>query len=313
VLAGAACAALAILIVAGILIKVRVKTPDGEAVVVVEVDQAGAEVVVDGGKITVKVPGDNQPVEIKLEPGQHKLRISKAGFEAVARDIEVKAGKSAPIRVRLLPVDPDASAISKAKEVYRQAMKNAGARLLAGFDRELDALAKAKTRADDHLVLIAAVKAEKVRFEKQGRIPWSAPMRLATREYLLAMEINRLQLSKSFDRVIKLNVEKKEPDKVREYESQRTKVLEPELVAIWQYNIGGGLGGPMELFSDGSIGRDKERPPTWTLNGDQIITKWPGPPSPPPGGYWIDTCTLSSRRKKRWQGQTNLGIRNWVN
>ena len=80
------------------------RTVKGEAFVVLEIEQPGAEVFVDGDRISVTVPGDNKPVEIQVEPGQHKLRISKDGFVAVTRDIELKTGKSDAIRVRLEPV-----------------------------------------------------------------------------------------------------------------------------------------------------------------------------------------------------------------
>jgi hypothetical protein len=119
VLAGAACAALAILVLASVIVKALVKSPDGDAVVVVEVDQPGAEVLVDEGKIAVKVPDDNQPVEIKLVPGQHKLRISKDGFEAIAKDLELKAGRSAPIRVRLEPVRARPKDFLQAGSIWR--------------------------------------------------------------------------------------------------------------------------------------------------------------------------------------------------
>jgi hypothetical protein len=105
VAAGAAVLALAVgvWLAAGVIFKVR--TEDGEAFLVLEIDQPGAEVLVDGRKITVNVPGDNKPVEIKVEPGQHKLRVSKDDFVAVAKDIELKTGKSAAIRVWLEPVN----------------------------------------------------------------------------------------------------------------------------------------------------------------------------------------------------------------
>jgi WD40 repeat protein/serine/threonine protein kinase len=86
--------------------KVKVKTSAGEALVVLEIDQPAAEVVVDGTKMTVNVPGDNKPIEIKVDPGQHKLRISKDGFAAVTREIELTVGKSPPIRVALVPLKP---------------------------------------------------------------------------------------------------------------------------------------------------------------------------------------------------------------
>jgi tRNA A-37 threonylcarbamoyl transferase component Bud32 len=80
----------------------RVQTPQGT--IVLEVNQPDADVFVDGQKITVQVPGDDKPFEITAAPGQHRLQISKAGFVAVTREIELKTGKAEPIRVRLDPV-----------------------------------------------------------------------------------------------------------------------------------------------------------------------------------------------------------------
>ena len=89
----------------GVVFKTKVKTPDGEALVVLEIDQPDAEVTVDGQKINVRVLGDNKPVEIQVEPGlPHKLRVRKDGFEVVSRDVEFQSGRSAPIRVRLEPM-----------------------------------------------------------------------------------------------------------------------------------------------------------------------------------------------------------------
>jgi tRNA A-37 threonylcarbamoyl transferase component Bud32 len=85
----------------------RVKTADGQAFVVLEVEQPGAEVQVDGQKITVNVPGDSKPVEISVEPGRrHRLRVSKDGFVAFTDNIELKEGKRSSIKVRLEPIKP---------------------------------------------------------------------------------------------------------------------------------------------------------------------------------------------------------------
>jgi hypothetical protein len=89
-------------LLAGVVFKTKVKTPNGEVYVVLEIDQPDAEVIVDGQKINVHVPGDNKPIEIQVEPGRsHKLRVRKDGFEAVTQDIELKTGKSPPIKIRL--------------------------------------------------------------------------------------------------------------------------------------------------------------------------------------------------------------------
>jgi WD40 repeat protein len=106
-------------LLASVLFRNRVKTADDDAVVVLEVDQPGALVQVDGQDITVHVPGDNQPVEIKAEPGRHRLRISKQGFEVVTREVELKSGKSPPIRVRLEPAPAATASGADPRRSYR--------------------------------------------------------------------------------------------------------------------------------------------------------------------------------------------------
>jgi serine/threonine protein kinase len=106
VCAGAAVLALAatVWIVAGFVLKVT--TDDGKAVVVLEIDQQGVQVVVDGQTIKVDVPGESKPVEIRALPGQHKLRVSKDGFVTFTQDAEFQAGKSALIKAHLEPIAP---------------------------------------------------------------------------------------------------------------------------------------------------------------------------------------------------------------
>jgi serine/threonine protein kinase len=101
VLAGLACAALVLVGLAGIIVTIRLTPPEPETSIVLEIDQPGAEVSVDGNTITVSAPGDDQPIKIAVEPGRHQLRISKADCEVISQDVEVKWGKSKPIKVRL--------------------------------------------------------------------------------------------------------------------------------------------------------------------------------------------------------------------
>jgi WD40 repeat protein/tRNA A-37 threonylcarbamoyl transferase component Bud32 len=109
VLAGAGAAVLALGLGAVLLAAVVIKilTPDGKAYVVLEIDQPGAAVSVDGQQLTVTVPGDDKQFKISVSPGQHRLVISKDGFEARTQEIELKAGGSVTIKVRLEPIKPE--------------------------------------------------------------------------------------------------------------------------------------------------------------------------------------------------------------
>jgi serine/threonine protein kinase len=82
-------------------VAVVVMTPDGGKVLV-EIDQADAEVLVDGKKINVRVPGDMEPIEISVkDEREYTLLVKKGGFEAETRKFTYRTGKGQPIRVRL--------------------------------------------------------------------------------------------------------------------------------------------------------------------------------------------------------------------
>jgi serine/threonine protein kinase/Leucine-rich repeat (LRR) protein len=104
-------AGVATLAVAGLLLSLfvfRVRTKAGT--VVVEVDQPGAEVLVDGGKIKLTAPGDKEPVEIEVDEGKHELKVTKGGFQTATRALTLKAGERPLVRVHLEPLPDPAAA-----------------------------------------------------------------------------------------------------------------------------------------------------------------------------------------------------------
>ena len=89
-----------------VLSVVTLKLTTAAGTLVIDVDQPGAVVSVDDGKITIATPDDKQPFEIRVNKGEHTLQVSKAGFETVTRQFRVKSSGRVLISVQLLPAKP---------------------------------------------------------------------------------------------------------------------------------------------------------------------------------------------------------------
>ena len=91
----------AVIAVLLLTVVLRVKTTAGT--LVVEVDQPGAEVYVDGQRYTLTRPGDKEPIQVEVQEGTRQLKVVKGGFETFTKDFTVKSGDKETIRVRLEP------------------------------------------------------------------------------------------------------------------------------------------------------------------------------------------------------------------
>jgi len=98
--------AVLLLVLLGIVLKVRTK----DGTLVVEVNQPDAEVSVDNGKVTIKTPGDMQPVEIQIPEGKHSLLVKKGGFETFTQEFTIRSGAKETIKAELAPKRAAASA-----------------------------------------------------------------------------------------------------------------------------------------------------------------------------------------------------------
>jgi hypothetical protein len=76
------------------------------AEVAVNVKVDGAEVLVDGAPMAGRAPLE---APLFLEPGSHKLEARLAGFEAVPKIIDFKAGSSTPVTLELVAAAQPAS------------------------------------------------------------------------------------------------------------------------------------------------------------------------------------------------------------
>ncbi len=81
---------------------IRVGTPDG--VIVLENVPDGADVYVDGNKVTVSWPGGGKPIVIRALPGERRIEVKKEGFKTYGESVTVAVEGSEEIVVRLEPL-----------------------------------------------------------------------------------------------------------------------------------------------------------------------------------------------------------------
>jgi len=99
IIAVAVGAALTIVVLLGVVFMFR--TP--EATLVVTVNERDAEITVDDGKVTLKAPGRDRPVEIEVAEGRHTLNVTKGGFQTFTDDFTITPGGREVFDVTLWP------------------------------------------------------------------------------------------------------------------------------------------------------------------------------------------------------------------
>jgi len=93
----------------------KVKTKDG--ILVIEVNEPGAIVFIDGEKVTVTwgdgEKGGHEAV-VNVQPGDHKVRVTKKGFSVAARKLTFKEGDREVFNAELMPAEmPPVAATSQ--------------------------------------------------------------------------------------------------------------------------------------------------------------------------------------------------------
>ena len=97
---GGAVAGLAIL--AAVLFLLRTK--DGTLTVEVNQPDAVVNVLDADGKVEISQPGGKGSISIAVDPGKHRLKVEKDGFQFFAKDFEMESGGTASIKATLEPV-----------------------------------------------------------------------------------------------------------------------------------------------------------------------------------------------------------------
>lgn len=88
---------------------------DTKLMVTVNEPDAVIEVLNQEGKVEVTRKGDTSPIKISIQPGQHRIKVQKDGFELFTDSFEIKSGNTESISAKLVPlkkaVVPAASAV----------------------------------------------------------------------------------------------------------------------------------------------------------------------------------------------------------
>jgi WD40 repeat protein len=127
----------------------RVRTTDG--ILVLTVDEPGAEVIVDGDRVTVTPDKGGQPVEIRVRPGDHDFEIKKNGFSVFGTNLSISDGQHKPLHVtleRLTSTKTDQKAVSANLRQTQVAAENPWLSSLRRQDIPAEAIAAASATGE---------------------------------------------------------------------------------------------------------------------------------------------------------------------
>ncbi len=99
----------AIVLLAGIV--VSLKTKDGTLVVTVSEADADVQVLNEAGQVEITRKGEKGPITIAVDPGKHRLKVTKDGFEFFTQDFSIESGGKQPITAKLVLLEDQPPAV----------------------------------------------------------------------------------------------------------------------------------------------------------------------------------------------------------
>lgn len=105
-----------LVLIAGLVISL--KTKDGTLVVTVNEPDADVQVLNEKGKVEITRKGEKGPITISVDPGKHRLKVQKDGFNLYTKEFEIESGGKKSFTAKLVPVD-DRPAVVKAAPMDR--------------------------------------------------------------------------------------------------------------------------------------------------------------------------------------------------
>ena len=100
-----------VILLAGLI--VSLKTKDGTLIVTVNEPDAEVQVLNEEGKVEISQKGEKGKITISVDPGKHRLKVQKDGFDLFTKEFEIESGGKKSITAKLVPVE-DKPAVAEA-------------------------------------------------------------------------------------------------------------------------------------------------------------------------------------------------------
>lgn len=176
-----------------------------------------------------------------------------------------------------------ARGLKDAKEKFTSESEEAKLDLLAAFTEATDRLRDTPRITDAELAAgIETISAEKERFEKTGRIPFSQPMRAATITYLKRTNSAHTLLTKWYDKAAAHHLRSKNDTAALAVKAEKEKVIDARIVGTIQR-----LDHPFKWALRSDATADGSR--TWSLDTKYLVVKFHDPARPT---VWTHTCLV---------------------
>ena len=134
-----------LILLAGLM--VTLKTKEGTVIVTVNEPEADVQVLNEEGKVEVTRKGEQGPITITVDPGKHRLKVTKDGFDLYAKEFEVESGGKKLISAKLVPAVEKPAMVGTKPAPVAIGTKKPLAYLTPGFDqwvKEVAAMLPAK-------------------------------------------------------------------------------------------------------------------------------------------------------------------------
>jgi hypothetical protein len=187
--------------------------------------------------------------------------------------------------------------LKSARKNYAADVKNAERALAAQFDKEINALVKARLKPEDRVHLNESLKAEKAAFEYGKLIPWSRPLRPAVLAYLKDLMAADAAIQKAYDRHMSAAIKAKDDAALEALRTELRTTAPRRLLGTWDCTgVTFNAKWTWNFFSDGTFQRGNIAPSPgdefrWSLDGSLLHMKAVN--TRDPNGNYDNRCTIA--------------------